>query len=153
MNDAPGERGDTALNLVSAKAFLKSAITLVGAVEHLPDRDYSTPSIYLLLSNALEAALKAVAQAHGADERALSEIGDDLGKAWEAVQATSFVAPAGTRPLVRALQEARRGNWLRYVPAPCEIVPLPDLAMSASTLQRIIDAVDHHFGLLGLDGS
>lgn len=144
-----GAADDAGLKVVGAKAYLKSAIALANAVWDSPDRDYATPSIYLLLAKALNLTLTAVVGAHGADAP-LRDARENLEKTWSALGETPFVPPAGTRPLVSALHAACRGNWLRYTPVESSILPLPDLTMTVSTLQRIIDAVDHHLETLGV---
>lgn len=101
---------DAGLKIVSAKAYLKSAIALANAVWDSPERDYSTPSVYLLLAKSLNLALTAVIGAHGAEEP-LGNIRENLEETWSVLCETPFVPPVGTRPLVSALSEACRGNW------------------------------------------
>lgn len=145
-HDARGLALSPGLNLISARASLRSAVALAEAVERSPDRDQMTASIYLLLCRCIELAFKAVLLDHETDAVILTHIGDDLQKAWRAVGETSFVAPAGTRPLVMALDEARKGNWLQYIPVAPEIIPLPDLVLTIATLDRVLDGVEAHLG-------
>lgn len=153
LHDARELAASPMLNLISAKASLRSAVVLADAVAESPDRDLVTASIYLLLSRSMELALKAVLLVHGTSGPMSQDIGDDLSKSWRAVKETSFVAPAGSRPLAMALYEARTGNWLQYIPVAPEIIPLPDLVMTVATLDRLLEAVEAHLDQVAIETS